>query len=96
MDAQEFESQYRKLVEDFEMAKSSLCREYAFSNNPVKIGDKVMSRSDTIIVDEVKFVPLRDGGLPLPYCSYWGRLLTKEGKLRKDGKRCRITQMEML
>lgn len=75
-------------------AKSSLCREYAFSNNSVKIGDKVTSPTAAIIVDEIKYVPYHNTSLP--YCTYWGKLLTKAGKLRKDGKRGRITQVEML
>lgn len=94
MEASEFQESFTRLLEEFEFNKRVLSRDYAFSNNTIKVGDIIKSARGSILVDEVKFTVSVRG--ELPYCSYWGRLLTKEGKLRKDGKRCRITQMEML
>ena len=94
MEASEFQESFTRLLKEFEFNKRVLSRDYAFSNNTIKVGDIIKSAQGSILVDEVKFTVSVRG--ELPYCSYWGRLLTKEGKLRKDGKRCRITQMEML
>jgi len=94
MEASEFQESFTRLLKEFEFNKRVLSRDYAFSNNTIKVGDIIKSAQGSILVDEVKFTVSVRG--ELPYCSYWGRLLTKEGKLRKDGKRRRITQMEML
>ena len=94
MEASEFQESFTRLLEEFEFNKRVLSRDYAFSNNTIKVGDIIKSARGSILVDEVKFTVSVRG--ELPYCSYWGWLLTKEGKLRKDGKRYIITQMEML
>lgn len=68
-------------------ALSALDREFALSNSPVKIGDKitglVAGKQVTIIIDRVGVS--RHFGQALPQCVYIGRRLAKNGEPRKDG-----------
>ena len=94
MEASEFQESFTRLLEEFEFNKRVLSRDYAFSNNTIKVGDVIKSARGSILVDEVKFTVSVRGELPT--CSYWGRVLTKAGALRKDGSRMRILQSEVL
>jgi hypothetical protein len=70
----------------------SLAREYAFSGNTVKAGDVIASVNGEIIkVNVIKFT--RGGsvfGSTLPECVYFGDVLTKQLKARKDSKRSQM------
>ena len=94
MGASEFQEAYTRLVEEFELKKRVLSRDYALSNNSVKVGDIIKSARGSILVDEVRFIVSVKGELPA--CSYWGRVLTRAGVPRKDGSRLRIHQKEVL
>ena len=94
MEASEFQESYTRLLEEFELKKRVLSRDYALSNNSVEVGDIVKSARGSILVDEVKFIASVRG--ELPGCSYWGKVLTRAGVPRKDGSRMRIHQSEVL
>jgi hypothetical protein len=106
MEASEYDDKYSRLVVEYEEERerldkeyknnlSLLARDYAFSNNSVKVGDIISSKhGEKIVVDIIKYTSqcFRER----PMCVYYGRVITKAGIPRKDKKKLRITQMEML
>lgn len=90
MTKEEFVSRQTELSNKFEEDLLNLERECARENNKVKIGDVVSDGIKTIIVD--KFILHRASryGYGFPYYDYYGRMLTKQGKPRKDGTSCSI------
>ncbi len=85
------EAEYKaclKLIDNkYEQDKKDLQRDYAFSNNPYSVGDKVTDHVGTIIVEKLKYSPGSYG--ELPSCVYYGTELTKAGtpSKRRDNKR---------
>lgn len=106
MEASEYDDKYSRLVREYEEERerldkeyknnlSLLARDYAFSNNSVKFGDIISSKSGSrAVVDSIKFTCQSSSGMPA--CVYYGRLLTKSGELRKDKKKIRLHQDEVL
>jgi len=77
-----------------------LGKEFAFSKASAKIGDTVtckFSVKQSLIVDDIKF-SMRNylAKDEKPECVYFGLVLTKTGKLRKDGLRSRIYESDLL
>lgn len=66
---------------------NSIMREFAFSNNPVKVGDMVSDRlNQTIKAEKVGLYTNEE----FPCCYYCGPGYTKAGKPFKDGRIERI------
>ena len=106
MEASEYDAEYGRLVREYEEERerldkeyknslSLLSRDYAFSNNTVKVGGIISSKhGEKIVVDIIKYTSqcFRER----PMCVYYGRVLTKAGIPRKDKKKLRIPQSEVL
>lgn len=71
----------------------ALAKEFAMSNNTVKVGDVVSRPGMTIIVDRIGIEWGRYG--TFPQCCYSGRMLTKAGEPRKDGAIGYVFQSEV-
>jgi hypothetical protein len=75
----------------------SVWREFASSNNPVKVGDIVADSSDRIRVDKIQYLfQAPTIGWDVPSCRYRGYRLRKDGKEFKDCSRGYVYQMNMV
>jgi|LakMenEpi03Aug12_release.lakeMendotaPanAssembly.Ray.scaffolds.fasta_scaffold1040893_1 hypothetical protein len=86
----------KKLMEikmSFEAAKEELYREFAYANNPYKIGDIVTDNTGTIKIEKIKIYL----GLGIyPQCVYFGVELTKKGEPNKRGNKRSIYQSSII
>lgn len=71
----------KALKEEFEEKRKQLAREFAFSNNPVKIGDIITDHCKTIRVEKLLWG--RNFGYTFPCMFYYGTRLTKKGEPAK-------------
>jgi hypothetical protein len=81
MNKEEFLKAEKTLKEELEIKKKQLLREFAYSNNPVKIGDIITDHYKTIRVE--KFLWGRYFGTPFSCMFYRGTRLTKKGEPAK-------------
>ena len=81
MNKEEYLKAKKALEEECEIKKKHLAREFAFSNNPVKIGDIITDHYKTIRV--LKFLWGYDFGSQMPCMFYRGVRLTKKGEPAK-------------
>lgn len=92
MTREEYENKKALLKKRYDKELKLIQQEFAFSNNPYKIGDIIKSNSDQIIkIDNIKWY---SNGLlnDFPTCLYSGELYTKAMKPFKKSKRDRISQ----
>lgn len=77
--------EYREKISEINASankeKRIAAKEYALSNNYVKVGDIVEDHIGMVLVESIK-IYISDP----PQCVYTGRELTKARKHRKDGK----------
>lgn len=85
MTEEQFNLTEEKLKQDYDLKRRSLAKEYAFSNNYIKIGDIIEDHYQIIKVRKIKFTISSSISKELPYCVYEGELLTKTLKVRKRG-----------
>jgi len=69
----------------FEIEKKTLAKEFAFANNPYKVGDIITDHNVTIKIDTIKWYMGRHWDNELPYCIYQGVALKKNGTPNKKG-----------
>lgn len=81
MNKEEYLKAKNALEEECEIKKKNLAREFAYSNNPVKIGDIITDHYKTIRVE--KFLYGRNFGYTFPCMFYYGTRLTKKGEPAK-------------
>lgn len=81
MNKEEYLKAEKALEAEFEEKRKQLAREFAFSNNPVKIGDIITGHCKTIRVE--KLLWCRSFVYPFPYMFYRGVRLTKKGEPSK-------------
>lgn len=91
MNKEEFIKAEKALKEDFEEKRKQLAREFAFSNNPVKIGDIITDHYKTIRV--LKFLWGYNFGSQMPCMFYRGTRLNKKGEpMKRDADDNRVVQ----
>lgn len=84
MTQEEYKNKIAELSKKFELDRQNLRKEYAFSNNPYKIGDIITDHIGSIKIDNVKCAqPFLS---ELPCCVYIGLELKKDGTPTKLGK----------
>lgn len=75
MTSEEFENSVKVLKEKHKNEMNSLKKEYAFANNPYKIGDVISGNTGTIRIDKITVGISLDG---IPLCVYHGLELKKD------------------
>lgn len=93
MTKEEYLLQKQSIKDQVKRMNMVLDREYALSNNSIKLGD-VVEQSDInlkIIVDKIN-VSYPSTITGMPGCIYSGRQLTKTGHCYKTGKVAKIWQ----
>ena len=85
------EQYYEKLkaIEiEYEAMKKVLYMEYAFANNPYKVGDFITDHVSTIQIEKIQAFKSYD----LPSCVYTGTQYNKDGKVSKKQDHTKIYQ----
>lgn len=80
MNKEEYLKAKKALEAEFEEKKKQLAKEFAYSNNPVKIGDIITDHYKTIRVEKLLWT--YNFGNP-PYMVYRGTRLNKNGQPAK-------------
>lgn len=94
MNKEEYLKVKKALEAEFEEKKKQLAREFAYSNNDVKIGDIITDHYKTIRVE--KFLWGYDFFSHMPCMFYRGTRLTKNGQLAKrEAEDNRVAQTDI-
>lgn len=94
MNKEEYLKEEKALKEEFEKKKKQLASEFAYSNNPVKIGDIITDHYKTIRV--LKFLLGYDFGSRMPCMFYRGIRLTKKGEpAKREADDSRVSQTDI-
>jgi hypothetical protein len=91
MDFEEFRTKVKAIDIEYDNKKLLLAKEYADSNNTVKIGDIVKDHIGSVRVEEIKY-NLRS---IRPDCVYFGQELKKNGEPKKRVSKRMVYQMNM-
>lgn len=79
---------------EYEQKKKKVAEEYAFANNPYKIGDVISDHIGTIIIEKIRFsFPF---GSKYPCCVYVGTQLKKDGTPHKRQEHTNIFQTNIV
>ena len=81
MTTEQYKLRLAEIDREFELRKSQLAREYAFTNKKFKDGDVITNGIRTIRINSIKFCA--GSRLELPYCVYNGENLLKSGQVSK-------------
>lgn len=91
MNKEEYLKAKKALEAEFKEKKTQLAKEFAYSNNPVKIGDIITDHYKTIRV--LKFLWGYDLGSQMPCMFYRGVRLTKKGEpAKREADDSRVSQ----
>jgi len=94
MKKEEYLKAKKAIEEELEAKKKQLAREFAYSNNPVKIDDIITDHYKTIRV--LKFLWGYDFGSQMPCMFYRGVRLTKKGEpVKREADDSRISQTDI-
>jgi hypothetical protein len=79
----EYKLKLNDIEKRFEEDKRILARDYAYSNNPNKIGDIVTDHIGSIKIERIKYTLGWVSMKELPFCVYEGIELKKDGTSTK-------------
>lgn len=91
---EKYREKIAEIEEEAAQKKRLLVREFALGNNPYKKGDIIKDDIGSLIIEKVQ---VHFGfGNSLPYCSYTGVELKKDGtpRLKQDNRR--ISQLNII
>ena len=94
MTEQEYLDGIKKIHAESNKKQDELTIEYAFSKSSVTAGDIVESKHSIITVYKIQAAHCRFS--PIPECVYIGVELTKLYKPRKDGRKSRVYQSDLI
>jgi hypothetical protein len=95
MELKDYQQQRILLQSKHKKELAMLDRQYALSNNPVKVGDKIINKHETTTI-EVENIGVSFGlGSNVPECVYSGKNLTKAGTQSKREPRNTIYQSQL-
>lgn len=94
MNKEEFLKAEKALKEEFEEKRKQLAREFAYSNNDVKIGDIINDHYKTIRVEKLLWG--HNFGTPFSCMFYRGTRLTKNGQpAKREAEDNRVAQTDI-
>lgn len=79
------------IQQESEKKIKSLQRDYAFANNPYKVGDLFTDSIGTIRIEEIKWA--LNGYRTAPSCVYIGTIINKNGQPNKRGEKRKAYQI---
>ena len=80
MTREEYDLALNALSTEYDKKRKDIIKEYAFTNNPHKIGDKV---TDHVATLEIKSIHAYANSGGIPSCFYRGIQYNKDGKVSK-------------
>ena len=92
MTLDEYHKAAEALRQEYSANVTKLAKEYALSNNTVKIGDIVTGNTGSIVVNKINISICRS----IPQCIYRGVRLTKKGTPFKSGEESVIYQSNVI
>lgn len=93
MTKEEYDLALNAASTEYDNKRRQIIREYALSNNPHNIGDRITDHIGTIEIKEIK-AHCHFGGIP--ECVYIGVQYNKDGKLSKKQDHTKIYQSNIL
>ena len=93
MNKEEYLSKCKELDDKIKVDRFNLMKEFAYSNNLVKIGDIIKDHSKIIEVDKMQISRFLDEGVPV--LEYFGKKVKKDGKLFLNNSRDVIHQSNL-
>lgn len=99
MTKQEYDEKLKVIEENYDLLKKDLYKNFAFANNPYKVGDIITDHIGSIKIEKIRFKRPPYNFLPtspecvyegielLPQCVYEGIELTKKGEPKKNESR---------
>jgi hypothetical protein len=94
MNKEEYLKAEKAIKEEFEGKRKQLAREFASSNNPVKIGDIITDHYKTIRVEKLLWG--HNFGTPFSCMFYRGTRLTKNGQpAKREAEDNRVAQTDI-
>lgn len=94
MTLEEYKANIKKADEDCFNQKKQIAKEYAFSNNPYKVGDKITDHISSIRITSISFYS--HGWYEIPGCIYTGDNLLKTGAINKREPIRKVHQSNIL
>lgn len=88
MTKEQYYEKLKAIEKQYEEIKKSLYREYAFANNPYKVGDFITDHAATIQIEKIQVYYSYD----MPACVYTGTQYNKDGKVSKKQDHNKIYQ----
>lgn len=95
MELNEYKKKLSDLTAQFDHDKSQLAKEYAFSNNELKVGDTATDHIGTIMIEKISYTTGNVWNNVSPECVYFGSELKKDLTPRKDGSKRKIYQSNL-
>jgi len=93
MKEEEFRKTLKEIKDSAYRRELGLRKEFALSNNTVKIGETVTDHIGSIVVEQIKFSA--SSLYDTPICVYFGPQLTKAGHPFKDGSKRGVYQSNL-
>lgn len=93
MDYKEYSEKRHEILERNKLELQELTSLYALSNNEVEVGDIVIDRCQTLLVDKIQTTLMTRTNKPS--CVYSGVVLRKDLRPREDGKRSQVYQINL-
>jgi hypothetical protein len=90
MTQEEYKSKKDKINKEHNEKLLFLAKQYAFINNPYKVGDIITDHIGSIKIEQINFYYSE-----FPSCSYSGIELTKKGEFNKRGKERTVFQLNI-
>ena len=94
MRKEKYKKELNIIEEIYSEAKKKLAKEYAFSNNPYKVGDVIQTHFETGKIVNIKWSYGYIAGLP-SFCVYKCENITKKGTINKRKPFCCIYQTDI-
>jgi len=88
-----YDKKWMQIKRSFEAAKDALYIEFAYANNPYRLGDIVTDRIGSIKIEEIRPYFGLD---KYPQCVYFGIEYTKKGEQNKRGNKRNVYQSNII
>ena len=84
-----YEDKMMEIIRNSELAKKELHKQFAYANNPYKIGDIIKDNGGSIMIERIQ---VYIGASGFAQCVYTGIEYTKKGEPNKKGNKRSIYQ----
>ncbi len=93
MTKEQYDTAQNALSTEYDKKRKELNKQFAFENNPYKIGDKITDHISTIEIQKIQVYNMIGG---YPSCVYSGIQYNKDGKVSKKQDHNTIYQCNII